>query len=243
MRAGASDAVAKVKQIPLPVKLRDTATFGTFQSGANGVAVAYLRTLGRRTSGAGAWLWGPAGCGKSHLLQAVCAESAEHGHLAAYLPMGQFGPMGREALEGWSGYAIVAMDQVERVVGDPDLETALFTLYNDLSESGAALLAATNAPPSALAFVLPDLRSRLAAGAVFQILPLDEADALAALQRRAQARGLELPAETARYLLHRVPRDMASLCDWLDRLDLASLAAMRRLTVPFVREVLADEDA
>ncbi len=232
-----------MKQIPLPVKLRDTATFSTYRAGPNGVAVDYLRALAKRGSGAGAWIWGLAGSGKSHLLQAVCAEAAEHGHRAAYLPMTEFGPMGAEALEGWAGNAIVAVDEVSEILGDVQLETALFMLYNELAETGGALLAATAAPPSAAGASLPDLRSRLAAGAVFQLVPLDEADATVALQCRARSRGLDLPVETARYLLHRVPRDMASLCDWLDRLDLASLAAQRRLTVPFVRGVLSDEGA
>ena len=40
--------------------------------------------------------------------------------------------------------------------------------------------------------------------------------------------------------MRRLPRDMASLCGWLERLDHASLAAQRRLTVPFVRDVLGD---
>jgi DnaA family protein len=231
-----------VKQIPLPVKLKDTATFPGFQAGPNEVAVAYLRSLARRGSGAGAWLWGPAGCGKSHLLQAVCSETTEWGHSAAYIPLADFGSLGPEAFQGWSAYDVVALDQVQSIVGQVGLEKALFTLYNELVEGGGTLLAATEAPPSAFDFMLPDLRSRLAAGAVFQIVPLGETDAMAALQRRARRRGLELPEETARFLLHRVPRDMASLCDWLDRLDLASLAAKRRLTVPFVREVLADQE-
>jgi DnaA family protein len=51
-------------------------------------------------------------------------------------------------------------------------------------------------------------------------------------------RGFELPDETAQYLLRRLPRDMATLCRFLDELDEASLAAQRRLTVPFVKEVM-----
>jgi DnaA family protein len=51
-------------------------------------------------------------------------------------------------------------------------------------------------------------------------------------------RGLDLPVETANYLLTRRKRDMASLYALLDRLDLESLNAQRRLTIPFVKTVL-----
>ncbi len=44
--------------------------------------------------------------------------------------------------------------------------------------------------------------------------------------------------ETANYLLTRRKRDMASLYALLDRLDLESLKAQRRLTIPFVKTVL-----
>jgi len=78
---------------------------------------------------------------------------------------------------------------------------------------------------------------------VFRLEPLDDEDRILALRLRAGHRGLELPDETARYLLRRLPRDMRALCEWLDRLDIASLAAQKRLTVPFVRGVLGEEEA
>ncbi len=230
-----------MRQIPLAVKLKDSATFGTYCAGPNGLAVAYLKSLVERGIGPGCWLWGGAGCGKSHLLQALCGAAAERDRPIAYLPMTQIGPMGPGALEGWSDQEIVAVDDIDTMVGDADLEGALFRLYNDLAERSGALVVASDAPPSGLDFTLPDLRSRLVAGAVFHLAALDEADAIEALQCRADYRGLELPDDTARFLLRRVPRDMGSLCDWLDRLDLASLAAKRRLTVPFVRDVLAGD--
>ena len=67
---------------------------------------------------------------------------------------------------------------------------------------------------------------------------LDESEQIAALQLRAQLRGFELPDETAQFLLRRLPRDMTRLYAFLDELDEASLVAQRRLTVPFVREVM-----
>ena len=230
-----------MKQLPLEFKLRDSAIFATFFPGANELAVAYLRSLAG-DGGAGCWLWGDAGSGKSHLLQALCAAAAEKSRSAAYLPMTQIGPMGPEALRGWAGHDVVAVDELDVAVGNPALEEGLFGLYNELHDTSAAFVVASRSPPGALDFSLPDLRSRLTAGSVFQLVALSESDVIEALKFRARHRGLELPRDTAHYLMRRLPRDMASLCDWLDRLDVASLVAQRRLTVPFVREVLALSD-
>ena len=92
--------------------------------------------------------------------------------------------------------------------------------------------------PASLPFVLPDLRSRLVAASVYQLVELDETGQCTALQRRAAASGLELTPEAALYLVHRLPRDMHSLFGVLDELDRASLVAQRRLTIPFLREAL-----
>ncbi len=93
--------------------------------------------------------------------------------------------------------------------------------------------------PAALNLGLPDLVSRLGWGPVFQLQPLDDEGKRAALQLRARQRGMELPDEVAVYLLRRSPRDMDSLFELLQRLDVASLAAQRRLTIPFVRALIA----
>jgi DnaA family protein len=73
---------------------------------------------------------------------------------------------------------------------------------------------------------------------VFQIHALGEDERVSALQLRSRHRGLELPNDTARYLLKRSRRDMASLYELLDKLDGEALRAKRRLTIPFVRDVL-----
>jgi DnaA family protein len=78
---------------------------------------------------------------------------------------------------------------------------------------------------------------------VHRLEPLAEADQAVALRHRAERRGLELPDETLGYLTRRAPRDFATLCRMLDALDTESLAAQRRLTVPFVRDWLARSDA
>jgi DnaA family protein len=224
-----------MRQLPLPVRLRDFAVFDTFEPGPNGAVVAWLADPSR--PGPAAWLWGPEGCGKSHLLQAACA--ARPG--AAYLPAAELLPAGPDALAGWEERGLVCIDDVDRLLGRRDWELALFGLFNALWERRGCLVVSAAAAPATLTFELPDLASRLAWGGVFHLLPLDDEARVAALRRRAAHRGLELPEDVARYLMKRLPRDMRALCDWLDRLDTASLAAGRRLTTPFVREVIASE--
>jgi len=73
---------------------------------------------------------------------------------------------------------------------------------------------------------------------VFQLQPLSDEDKLRALQLRASRRGLHLNEEVGRYILTRGSRSMNSLFDVLERLDHASLQARRKLTIPFVKEIM-----
>lgn len=231
-----------MRQIPLGIQLRDSAVFDTFFAGPNAAALDYLRSLASGGASAGAWLWGPSSTGKSHLLQAVCAAANANGLEAAYLPMTQLRELGAGALEGWGDQHLLALDDLDKVAGDEGFEHGVFRLYNELAEHRGRMLVATSDAPASIDIRLPDLASRLAAGVVFQLLSLDDAARVEAMRLRAGHRGLHLPDETAQFLLRRLPRDMASLYDWLDRLDTASLEAKRRLTVPFVRDVLRDVD-
>ena len=88
------------------------------------------------------------------------------------------------------------------------------------------------------AFALPDLKSRLASAAVFAVRELNDEEQLEALGLRAHLRGFELPPETAKFLQRRYPRDMRSLCEVLDTLDDAAFAEQRRITVPFIRDLI-----
>jgi DnaA family protein len=85
---------------------------------------------------------------------------------------------------------------------------------------------------------LADLRSRLSWGIVYQLAQVDDEEKAAILQFRASRRGLQLPAEVARYIVNRAPRAMQSLLDLLDVLDKTSLAQQRALSIPFVKQVL-----
>jgi DnaA family protein len=134
---------------------------------------------------------------------------------------------------------LLALDDVQRVAGELAWERPLFALLNaNLSRSGALLLAAT-APAPQCGFRLADLASRGAGAVTYRLAPLDDSERAAALRLHASARGLTLDAAAAEFLLKRVDRDMAALTGWLAKLDAESLTAQRRLTIPFIRELIA----
>ena len=99
-------------------------------------------------------------------------------------------------------------------------------------------VSAPGAPPDGLALALPDLRSRLSQCTRIVLAPLDDESRREVLRERARRRGLSVDPAALEWLMRRVGRDLGGLARLFDRLDQASLAAQRRLTVPFLRETL-----
>ena len=224
-------------QLPLGVRLPDRAVFASFLTARNREAVAHARRVAAAEAAGATWICGPASAGKTHLLQATCSQAAES-RRSGYFPLAQLASLGVGVLEGLPQLQCVCLDDLEAIAGHLEWEKALFGLLRELEESGGALVMAARPPPALISWALPDLGSRCAAAAVLQLRALDEAEQQQALQLRARLRGFELPEETSRWLRRRFPRDMRRLYDLLDTLDEAALAAQRRLTVPFIREVL-----
>jgi DnaA family protein len=219
-----------MRQLALGVKLRAEAVFANFVPGGHAELLAALMGTGTNP----VWISGARGSGKTHLLQATCAAHER----AAYFPLGRDIGLPPEALQGFAASRVLCLDDVDAVAGDAAWELALFRCFNECADLGTRLVLAAGAAPRGIAWGLEDWASRAAACAVYQLHELDEAGRLEVLRLRARQRGLELPRETADYLLKRVPRDLNSLLDLLDALDEASLAAQRRLTIPFIRDAL-----
>jgi DnaA family protein len=223
-------------QLPLRIRLRDSSVFESYFAGRNRPVVDALLAIELSAPPTCIWLQGPRSSGKTHLLQASCVRWSER-EGSAYLPLRDLSG-DAELLSGYGQLAFVAIDDVEVAAGQGDWERALFRLHQELDERGGHLLLASVSTPAARGFKLRDLASRLNGGLVLTLQPLDEQEQIRALQLRAQLRGFELPEDTVQYLQRRLPRDMTSLCAFLDELDEASLAAQRKLTVPFVREIV-----
>ena len=220
-----------MKQIPLPIGTAAARTFENFVVGSNAATVAHLAAL--QPGAAPVYLWGPTGCGKSHLLQASVRQALEHGVKAARFGAGDAPPWGHD--EQWR---IIAVDDCEQL--DPDQQHGAFTLFIQAAAQHATVIAGGRVPPVDLP-VREDLRSRLGWGHVMAVQALSEPDARAALRREADRRGILLSDDVMAYLLTRFARDLKSLFDLLERLDSFSLARKRGVTVPLLRQMLAEE--
>ena len=225
-------------QIPLPIRLDVHARFSTFVAGENRIVLDHLLGISASQRAQILWIWGPSSSGKSHLLQALCASENDLGRSTIYLPMKDSGLPGSGVLDGLETLDLVAIDDVEQIAGVSDWEHALFVLYNELLTQEGCLLMTASRPPGVIAFSLPDLASRAAGAVVYYLEPLGEDAALVALKEHASCRGLELPDTSAHYLMRHVERNMSALCGSLEKLDMASMVSQRRLTVPFIRDVL-----
>ena len=211
-------------QLHLPIRLRDSVSVDNFFPAGNEEAFsAFNGWLTRNTDKPVLFLHGVAGSGRSHLLQAACRFVSEKDQLSIYVPAGESG-------------ITVCIDDFDQVVGDKDWEEAVLEVHERLLSGNGRLLLAALQPPRVLGLSLPDLATRLSAGAVYRVQPLTENELPRAMQLRARRRGLELPSEVVEYLLRRVPRNSEAIFDLLDRVDEAAFAKKRRLTVPFIRE-------
>ncbi len=230
-------------QLPLNVRLRDSSSFDNYWAGRNREAVASLKAALDAFAGGGdlgaalIYLWGEPGTGRTHLLEAACHMAHARGRSAAYVPLADVRALAPALLEDRETTALVCLDDLDAIVGDAGWERALFALLERRRTGRGVLVVSARRGPAQLGLALPDLASRLAWGLVYQLHGLSDEDKADAIRLRAQRRGLELSAEVMRYILQRYARDLHSLFGLLERLDQASLAQQRRITIPFLREL------
>ncbi len=228
---------AIVPQLPLALRAPPDQRMSLYVGAPVGL-LDRLRALATGAAGGGVYLHGAHATGKTHLLLATCAEAESAGRRAVYLGLRGLRGRVRGAVEGMHGADLLALDDLDAVSGSRDDQIALFDLHNRLRDGGRDLLYAAADAPDALALELPDLRSRLAQCARWSLPVLDDAGRADVLRQRADARGLDFDAAALDWMLRRCSRDLGSLTSLFEQLDRASLAAQRRLTVPFLRQVL-----
>jgi dnaA regulatory inactivator hda len=235
-----SDLAEPHFQLPLPIHQSDDETLANFYAENNLLLLNSLQKSFLQLHQQFFYLWGNKGSGKSHLLKGVCQYYLAQQRPALYVPLNKAQYFSPAVLENLEQQALVCLDDLQAVIGNAEWEVAIFDLINRVRETGRTLLImSADQSPANLPVQLPDLASRLTWGEVYQLAPLNDKQKIEVLQKAAYQRGIELPDETANFLFKRLERDMKTLFNALEKLDQASLQAQRKLTIPFVKEILA----
>ena len=232
-----------VRQLPLTLRWPAQQRFETFVAGENAAAVASIENAA--VDGQMPWVYvsGVANVGKSHLLLAACARATASGRSAQFLSLrrianGHEPAKIAESLRSLGGSDVLALDDIDAIAGASEAEHALFDLFNRCKMEKSTLLFSALAPPAAAGFQLPDLISRLSSCTQAPLKPLDDAARREAVRQRAAARGLTFDDAVLDWLFEHTPRDLGSMTTLIERIDRDSLAAKKRITVTFLRNLI-----
>jgi len=226
------------QQIALQLNVNKDKRFANFYSKGNEALVEVLRKSAFGRGEQFIYFWGLKGLGRSHLLNACCAVAAQTKLTYLLLPLNEIEQLKPDVFEDLELLPFVCVDDLQNIAGNSIWEEAFFDFFNRMQEQHKRLIVSANVPQAHLNLELADLVSRLNSGLTFQLHELTDDEKMEAVVARSQERGLIVPPEVAKFLIHRLPRDLGSLFQSLDVLDDASLASQRRLTIPFSKEIL-----
>jgi len=227
------------QQLALNLALGEDATFENFyEKEATHPLTDYLKSTLLKEDELFIYLWGSSGSGLSHLLQAACHFAAEQEHTTIYFSLKDHQQLSPAILQNLQQCQLVCIDDIDCIAQQAAWEEALFHCFNQLRNAKVPLLVSAKAAPASLAFALADLKSRMQWGPTFQLTALSDSDKLAALQQRANLRGIKLSDEVGLFLLRHLSRSTHFLFESFGRLDKASWQEQRKLTIPFVKKVL-----
>jgi len=230
---------SSLSQIPLQfgnVQINDLASF---LPGENQNLLNLLSVIANNKSTHCLYLWGSSGTGKTHLLQAVCKQTNELNLHVAYIPLKQHKELSPEMLHNLGELDLVCIDDLECIAGQIEWQQGLTWLYSELRDNQHSLIISANISPTNITIEVDDLKSRLSWDQVCQIKSPNDELKIAILKQKAEARSFELGDDVIEFLIRRVDRNLGALMKILDEIDHASLVAKRKITVPFVKELIS----
>lgn len=228
------------KQLPLQFEFRANQTFNDFFAGSNLEIINHLQNSIKGEGEQQIFLWGDKGLGKSHLLQAACHQAQSIKRSSFYLDLTNPTLANSSILKGLDTLDIVCLDNIDCIAGNNEWEVAVFNFFNRHRDSERTLIVSASCLPNELAIQLPDLKTRLNWGLTLKLQPLDNHDRITALIFKANQMGFEISPQVGLFLLTHYDRDLSALWRLLAQLDQASLAAKRKLTIPFLKTILDD---
>jgi len=225
----------------LPLTLERQFSFDNYFSEQAELVVSSLKALvlGRGETQIG--IWGGTASGKTHLLNASADFARNQGVNLQIYDAAQLLHYQPSAIDDFEQCDVLAIDNLDAIAGQGDWEALFYRVINRCRDGELRLLFSLSRQPEHLRSKLDDFRSRLQWGLLLQLPESGDAELRRILQKRAGLLGFELSDEVTAYLTTRYARDLAAQMRILQRLDDASLTQQRRITIPLVKQALAEE--
>jgi chromosomal replication initiator protein len=231
-----------------PFASLDTLVVGDGNRVAHAAAASLLSRLGKISP---LLIYGPTGCGKTHLLEGIWSAARKSGQVrrVIYLTAEQFTTHFVEALKGsglpsfrrkYRDVEMLLIDDVQFFAGKKSTLVELLYTIDTLLQEGRQVVLAADRSPAELRFLGSDIAARLGGGLVCGIEPADFATRQAILRQMARKEGTEMPAEVLSHLAAQLAGDARQLAGALNRLAAVSLAYERPITLDLAQSALAD---
>lgn len=228
-------------QFPVQFEFQSNQSFSTFYPGNNEEIINQLKQLFINNEQQ-IFLWGGCGTGKTHLLQAICQEANNFARTSFYYSLKANDLPDPTILDGLENFDLVCFDNIEQIAGNTEWELTFFNFFNLHRDGNKKLVLSASCPPRFLAIQLPDLKTRMSWGLTLKLQSLTDEQQLNALIYRANDLGFEIPVRVGQFLITHYARDLPSIWILLDKIEQATLAAKRKLTIPFLKQIMAEQE-
>ena len=197
------------------------------------------------------FVYGSAGLGKTHLLQAIAQYIRENypGYQVRYIStetlLNEFLIAIRnntqpEFKRRYREIDVLLVDDIQFIEGKEQLQEEFFHTFNTLHDAQRQIVLSSDRPPDAIATLEDRLRSRFKMGLITDIQPPDFETRLAILQKKGEQAGSRVPPDVLNFIATNITYNIRELEGALIRVNAYAALNNAELTVELASEILAD---
>ena len=226
------DTKVNKEQIPINFSFISNRSFDNYVIGEDQFVIRTLKNLANATSPSLIFLNGNKSTGKSHLCSALIELSQK-----SICQLNESNILEVE-LDKILAHDLLIIDDIDQIINNYEIEEKLFSVINDFILNKKNILVTSSEPLNKIKFELPDLSSRLKWDQVLIIPELTDNDKIKVLQKNSKERGWILSDNVCDYIMSHYKRDLFFLCNCVKSLDQASLALKKKITIPFIKNIM-----
>ncbi len=237
--------------------LNNRYTFASFVTGpsnrfAQAAALSVAETPARSYNPL--FVYGSAGLGKTHLLQAIAHYVSENypSYRVRYLSTEELLNEFVDAIRNnqqpdfkrrYRENDVLLLDDIQFMEGKEQLQEEFFHTFNTLYEANRQIVLSSDRPPDSIATLEDRLRSRFKMGLITDIQPPDFETRLAIVRKKSEQSEFPLPAEVLEFIVTNITNNIRELEGALNRVTAYANLTRTPVTMESARQVLGDLSA